>query len=162
MPARRPSPLALRLLRAPARLYDWDLGWLLGRRFLRLTHVGRRSGRRYQTVLEVVGEDRARREVFVMAGFGRSAQWYRNILTGRGIEVAIGRERFAAACRELAPDEAAAVMADYERRNRYAAPIVRRVLSRLVGWRYDGTPAQRLALVAELPIIALRPAPSPG
>lgn len=29
------------LLRAPARLYDWNLGWLLGHHFVRLTHVGR-------------------------------------------------------------------------------------------------------------------------
>ena len=31
-------------MRAPVRLYDLGLGWLLGRRFTCLTHVGRRSG----------------------------------------------------------------------------------------------------------------------
>ena len=146
------------LLRAPARLYDWHAGWLLGRRFLCLTHVGRRSGRRYQTVLEVLGENRDRDEVIVVAGLGRSAQWYRNVLAGKATEVAIGRERFVPDYRELPALEAATVLADYERRNRLIAPVVRRVLSSLVGWRYDGTQDNRLELVSELPMVALRPA----
>jgi hypothetical protein len=51
----------------------------------------------------------------------------------------------------------AAVLAEYERRNRYLAPVLRRALSWLVGWRYDGTEAKRRQLVGELPMVALRP-----
>ena len=40
--------------------------------------------------------------------------------------------------RVLGPREAVAVLADYERRNRWVAPLVGRVLSWLVGWRYGG------------------------
>jgi hypothetical protein len=61
------------LLRAPAYLYDWGLGGVLGRRFVRLTHAGRRSGRCYRTMLEVIGEGRAAGELFVMVGLGHSA-----------------------------------------------------------------------------------------
>lgn len=158
MTGRRPGPILAALLRAPARLYDWNVGWVLGRRFLRLTHVGRRTGREYQTMLEVVGENRNRHEVIVVAGLGRSAQWYRNLLADKATEVAIGRERFAPRYRELGLAEAAAVLAEYEQRNRYIAPVVRRVLSWLVGWHYDGTEVKRLQLVSELPMVALRPA----
>jgi hypothetical protein len=108
-------------------------------------------------MLEVVGEDRARQEVIVVAGLGRSAQWYRNLLVGKATEVAIAGERFAPLHRELEMSEAAAVLADYERRNRYIAPILQRVLSWLVGWHYDGTEAKRRDLVRELPMVALRP-----
>ena len=158
MRTRRPRPRLIGLLRAPARLYDLRMGWVLGRRFLRLTHVGRRSGRLYRTVLEVVGENRALSEVIVVAGLGRSAQWYRNLQVREAVEVAIAGERFAPVHRELSMNEAAAVFADYERRNRYLAPLIRRVLSWLVGWRYDGTEPARRRLVAELPLIGLRPA----
>lgn len=109
-------------------------------------------------MLEVIGNDRARHEVFVMVGLGRRAQWYRNVLAGGAVELAIGSERFRPDYRELAPAEAAAVLDDYERRNRLLAPIVRTVLSRLVGWRYDGSPPARERLVSERPILALRPA----
>lgn len=159
MSSRSIRPWLIRALRAPAVLYDWKLGWLLGRRFLRLTHRGRRSGRCYQMMLEVIGSDRARREVFVMAGLGRRAQWYRNVIAGGAVEVAIGSERFRPEFRVLEPSEAAAVVADYERRNRMLAPVVRAVLSRLVGWRYDGGQLGRERLVSELPILAFRPAP---
>ncbi|MGH2873929.1 MAG: nitroreductase family deazaflavin-dependent oxidoreductase [Solirubrobacteraceae bacterium] len=149
----------IRALRAPAVLYDWNLGWLLGRRFLRLTHRGRRSARRYQTMLEVIGNDRDSREVFVMVGLGRRAHWYRNVIAGGAVEVAIARERFRPVYRELTPAAASAVLSDYERRNRLLAPIVRAALSGLVGWHYDGSPAARERLVTDRPILAFGPGP---
>ena len=155
---RTPRAAAIKLLRAPTHLYDWHAGWILGRRFLRLTHIGRRSGRRYQTMLEVIGENRATGEVIVIAGLGRSANWYRNLQTHGATEVAIGRERFTPRHRQLSQSEASTILADYERRNRLITPIVRRVLSWLVGWRYDGTDTARRQLVTELPVIGLRPA----
>lgn len=124
---------------------------------MRLTHIGRRSGRRYQTMLEVIGRDRRSGEVLVVAGLGRSAQWLRNVQAGEGVEVAIGRRRFRPLVRMLAPEEASEALADYERRNRWLAPVVRWVLSRLVGWRYDGSPAARLRLVSQLPVVGFRP-----
>ncbi len=155
--------LGQRILRsiATARtyLYQWNVGWLLGSRFLRLTHVGRRSGRQYQTVLEVVGEDPGRQEIMVVAGLGRSAQWYRNVRAGNAVAITIGRRYFHPVYRELGVREAASVVGAYEQRNRWAAPFVRRLLSSLVGWRYDGTERARQKLVAQLPVIAFRPGP---
>jgi deazaflavin-dependent oxidoreductase (nitroreductase family) len=153
----RPPPLVRRLLEAPTYLYDAHLGWLLGRRFLRLTHVGRRTGRRYRTMLEVIAENRGSGEVLVMAGLGRSAQWLRNVEAGNAVEVAIDRDRFRPRHRTLPPQEAREALAEYERRNRWLAPVVRKVLSWLVGWRYDGSPAAQLRLVTQLPIVGFRP-----
>lgn len=107
-------------------------------------------------MLEVIGTDRTRGEVFVMVGLGRRAQWYRNVMAGGAVEVAIGRRCFCPAYRELATTEAAAVLGDYERRNRLLSPIVRTMLSGLIGWRYDGSPEARRRLVAERPILAFR------
>ncbi|HEX8135565.1 MAG TPA: hypothetical protein VF880_19310, partial [Actinomycetes bacterium] len=90
-------------------------------------------------------------------GFGRGSQWYRNLLAGQGVEVQIGRLRFAPEVRPLAGEEAAGVLADYEQRNRLVAPIVRAVLSKLAGFRYDGSDAARRRLVQSLPLVALRP-----
>jgi deazaflavin-dependent oxidoreductase (nitroreductase family) len=155
--ANRPGPTVRRLLRAPGLLYDWRAGWLLGHRFLRLTHLGRRSGRRYRTMLEVVGSGPAPGEVVVVAGLGLSADWFRNLQAGCGVEVAIGRRRFRPRHRVLGSREAVGVLADYERRNRWVAPLVRRVLSWLVGWRYDGSDGARRRLAGQLPLVALRP-----
>jgi deazaflavin-dependent oxidoreductase (nitroreductase family) len=145
------------LLRAPARLYDWNLGWLLGHRFVRLTHVGRRSGRRYHTMLEVIGTGSERNEVIVVAGLGSSADWYRNIQVHSAVEIAIGGTRFRPLWRVLDQSEAVTTLADYERRHRWASPVVWLVLSWLVGWTYDGSEDARRRLAAQLPLIAFWP-----
>lgn len=154
---RRPGPVATRLLRLPGLLYDHHAGWLLGRRFLYLTHVGRKSGRGYHTVLEVVGTDEESGEVMVVAGFGRNSDWYRNIQAHPPVEVVTGRRRFAPTYRQLDEQEAVAMLADYERRNRLIKPVIHRALTWLVGWRYDGGQDARHRLVRELPIVAFRP-----
>lgn len=108
-------------------------------------------------MLEVIGRRPAANEFLVIAGLGRSANWYRNVQAQPAIEVAVGRQRFRPRHRVLSEDEAAAALADYERRNRLAAPVVRRVLSWLVGWRYDASADARRRLMRELPVVAFRP-----
>jgi hypothetical protein len=57
----------------------------------------------------------------------------------------------------LEPDAAATVLYDYERRNGLIAPILRLVISRLVGWRYDQSPSARHPVAEQLPFVELRP-----
>lgn len=137
-------------------MYAHDIGWLLGRRFLQLTHTGRRTGRRHTTVLEVIGTSAAG-ELLVLSGFGARADWVRNLEAGGPASVTVGRRTSTAAHRVLDGGEATAALADYERRHRLVAPVVRAVLSRLLGRRYRGTPEQRRLLAARLPVLALRP-----
>jgi hypothetical protein len=101
--------------------------------------------------------DPERREATVMSGFGRSADWLRNIQAQSHPSVVIGRERFIANHRLLDEDEAARVFADYEHRNRFAAPAVRAVLSRLLGWKYHATDAERHQAILQLPLVAFYP-----
>jgi len=96
-------------------------------------------------------------EAIVMSAFGRDADWLRNIEAATGAEVVIGSHKFTAAHRVLDLDEATGVIAGYEHRYRVAAPIIHAVLSRLLGWRYDGSDADRRRLAAQLPLVAFRP-----
>lgn len=86
---------ALRLVfRLPIYLYRFNLGWLLGNRFLLLTHQGRKSGLPRQTILEVILYDQATRESVVLSGRGEKADWYRNIEARPALEVRTGGERY--------------------------------------------------------------------
>lgn len=153
----RPGPILGRALRLPAHLYDIGAGRLLGHRFLLVTHRGRRSGRLYRTMLEVVRWDPEKQEAIVMSGFGQRSNWLLNVLAGGAVEVRIAATRFEPAVRSPEREEAVRVLADYERRNRLAGPIVRAVLSRLAGFRYDGSAAARYRLVEALPLVAFNP-----
>ena len=117
------------LFRAPVYLYRWHLGWLLGRRFLLLTHIGRRSGLQRQTVLEVVEYRKSQPEVVVVSAFGRKADWLQNIEANPEEEVSMGSRHFAASHRILSEEEAMRVITDYEHRNWLIAPLIRAGLS---------------------------------
>jgi deazaflavin-dependent oxidoreductase (nitroreductase family) len=146
----------------PNALYDAGLGRIFGHRFLRLMHTGRKSGRRYNVMLEVVRYDRATGEAVVMVGLGARSDWLRNLRAGGPAWVDFGFGPRRALLRELDPAEAAAVLADYERRAGILRPLVARVLSRLAGFAYRGTDDDRLRLVTTLPLVAFRPAPQRG
>ena len=91
-----------------------------------------------------------------MSAFGPVADWLRNVETIPNPEVVIGSQRFIAAYRVLDEEEAVGVITRYEQRNWLIAPIIRWVLSHLLGWRYDGSPGDRRRLIAQLPLIAFR------
>lgn len=145
------------LFRAPVYLYRCHLGWLFGHRLILLTHFGRRTGLRRQTVLEVVGYRKNGPEVVVVNGFGRDSDWVRNIEAQPGEEVTLGSRHFPASHRFLGEEEAIDVIARYERRNRFIGPIVRLGLSWLLGWKYRSSDSDRRRLVQQLPLIAFRP-----
>lgn len=149
------------LYAAPNHLYAAGLGWLLGRRFLRLTHVGRRSGRTRHTVLEVARYDRRTGEATVVAGYGRETDWVRNVLAGGPIEVDLGHGPRPAAYRLVGGDEAAEVYAGYERRYRLVVPAVRRMMGYFLGWPFDGSPEAVRRMAEQLPMLAFRPSAQP-
>ena len=164
-PAAQPAPpqgVLRSLLRLPVYLYRAGLGSLLGPRFLYLVHTGRRTGLRRETVLEVVWRDPAAGTSVVAAGWGHRTGWLHNVEAGLAHEVATGPDRYVPEYRVLSPDLAERVFADYERRNAIIAPVVRAVLSRLVGWPYDGTPEARRRVVEQLPLVAFRPVQPDG
>lgn len=156
-PMGRPGPVLRAIFRAPGALYRLRLGGLLGHRFLQVTHSGRKSGRVYRTVLEVVAYDKAIQESVVVAGFGTESDWYRNLQASPALEIATGWRRYVPQQRFLSVEEGAAALADYESRNgRLATAGLRQLFA------YDGTPASRLALARRIPMVAFRPATSEG
>jgi deazaflavin-dependent oxidoreductase (nitroreductase family) len=146
------------LLSLPRYLFKAHLGFLMGHRFLVLVSEGRRTGLRRETPLEVVRYDKAKREAIVAAGWGRKTQWLHNVEAGLAREVWIGRERYVPAYRVLDLDEAMDTLRHYERHSGFPKQVVRRVLSWLLGWTYDGTSAARHRAAEQLPLIAFRPA----
>jgi hypothetical protein len=70
----------------------------------------------------------------VASGFGgRQTDWFRNLHQCPVAEVRIAREHFAVVASELTEDEAVSVLADYEHRNLWIAPVFRFGFSWLLG-----------------------------
>ena len=142
------------LLRLPILLYRLHLGWLLGHRFLLLTHVGRTSGLRRRTVLEVVWYTRERRTCLVASGWGEQAQWLKNILAHPNVEVTVGRQTYRARAQRLPRDEAAQAFRAYAGRHPWALQYLARWM---LGRPYQGLEDDFVWLAEHVPVVELRP-----
>jgi deazaflavin-dependent oxidoreductase (nitroreductase family) len=118
-----------------------------------ITHVGRKTGRLRQTVIEVVHYDPLSRECIVISGYGAQSDWYRNIEAEPAHEVQVGRQCYRPRQRLLSEEETLAVLQAYQRRH----PWGFRALMHLVGYAYDGTPEGLRAISQVLRGIAFRP-----
>lgn len=149
----RPSGALRTAFRLPIYLYRYRLGWLLGHRVLLLTHRGRKSGRVYQTALEVVRHNPATEESVVVSAWGEKADWYRNVKANLAMEIQIGRERYVPEQRFLSPEEVYAEIAAYERHH----PWLVRTIPRWLGYALDGTHEARRRFADSVRMVAFRP-----
>jgi deazaflavin-dependent oxidoreductase (nitroreductase family) len=140
-------------LRLPLWLYRAHLGWLLGERFLLLTHTGRKSGQPHQTMLEVVRYDKLSDSYIIASGWGEQSDWLRNLKQTPQVTVQVGRRCMAATAERLSPPDAEHELRDYARRH----PTAFRKLARLMtGQPWRDEPAYFLQLARSVPLIALR------
>lgn len=148
------------LVRLPIWLYRAHLGWLLGNRFLQLTHTGRKSGLPRKNVLEVLQYEKASGTYYVLAAWGEKSDWVLNVTKTPNVVIAAGRRRFEARASRLAPEDAERCVLDYAKKH----PTAIRVIPRLLGYRVDGTDEDFRALARLGVVIAFRPVPpaSPG
>jgi deazaflavin-dependent oxidoreductase (nitroreductase family) len=150
----QPRGWARLAFRLPIWLYRLRLGWLLGDRFLLLTHIGRSSGQLRQTVLEVLRHDRASGTYIIASGFGPQADWFRNIQKTPRVLVMSGGERWEATAEQLSVPAAHDELLDYARRH----PRALRALSRLmIGEHLTGSSESCQRLAERIPLVALRP-----
>jgi deazaflavin-dependent oxidoreductase (nitroreductase family) len=93
---KQPHGLLRLLLRMPILLYRVHMGWLLGGRFLKITHIGHKSGLPREVVLEVVCHNFETGAYFVAAGWRGKADWFRNIQSNPEVQLMVGTRTFRA------------------------------------------------------------------
>ena len=148
----KPPGFMIPILKLPLLLYRTGLGWLLGDRFMLLTHVGRRSGKVRQTVLAVLSFDPKTREIKAISAWSAS-DWYKNILTLPALQVETGFTRYAPVHHSLSSEEIAALFEDYRRKH----PIFSRIVCRIPGWKWDSSHEEVLELAKTLRGVAFQP-----
>lgn len=152
-PPAKPKGLLKLVFTLPLYLYRWHLGWLMGHRFLMLTHTGRKTGRKRQTALEVAHYDPVTEECIVVAAYGEQSDWYRNIQAYPAIEAQVGRKRYTPAQRFLTSEETWALFSEYQ----HYHPRALRALLRFMGYRYDGSSEGLRAIAMAVRCVAFRP-----
>ena len=109
------------LWRAPIHLYKIGLGPLMGKKFLLLNHIGRKSGQVRQAVLEIDRYDPETDTYIVASGFGKKSDWYRNLQKTPEATIQVGRKKLKVKAELLSPEQSAEEMARYAKAHRKAA-----------------------------------------
>ena len=152
---KKPSGILRALFRAPILFYRMNLGFLLGRRFLMLTHVGRKSGLPRQTVIEVVDHDKESGIYYVAAAWRIKSDWYQNILQNPRVTFQVGKMKFEAEAVQTSAKEAELIYWAYAQKHPFA---MRELSSLMLGERVPPTRQTCKRLSESIPLIALKPA----
>lgn len=151
---KKPGGLLLLGFRLPIWLYRLHLGWILGERFLLLTHTGRKSGLSRHTVIEVVGHDKPTGAYFVVSAFGDKADWLLNIKKNPDVMITVKRRSMPARARCLPEADSVRVLLDYAIRH----PIAFRGISTLLtGKSMQATEENCHQFVKSMPMVAFEP-----
>jgi deazaflavin-dependent oxidoreductase (nitroreductase family) len=136
----------------PTVLYRVRLGWLLGTRFLLLTHRGRNSGKVFQTPIEAVLFDPKTQEATVISAWGENANWYRNLQAGGAVKVAIGGKEYVPVVGLLDQPQREESLREFWCRH----PFEARLAPYLLGWRLR-TDDQLRELAARIRVVTFKP-----
>jgi deazaflavin-dependent oxidoreductase (nitroreductase family) len=140
------------VFKLPVFLYRFHLGWLLGRRFMQITHVGRHSGKVRRTVLAVLRFDDQTKEIYAVSAW-KGSDWYSNIQAAPALQVESGFVRYIPVQRTLSPEEITTTFMEYRKQH----PIFSRMVCRIPGWKWDSTYEEFLDLAHTLRGVAFRP-----
>lgn len=142
--------------RLPICLYRSGLGWMLGKRFLLLRHVGRKSGKIRFAVLEIIHNLPEPERYYAVSGFGTRSNWYQNILQRNDVEIQVGNKRIPVHSKQLDPPEGSEMLFAYAQNN----PRSLQALSNLMGYEIEFTPQGIREFGRNIPVIQFSAAAS--
>jgi len=151
---KKPTGTLRTLFRVPILLYRLNLGFLLGGRFLLLTHTGRKSGIARQVVLEVVDHDQETGVYYVAAAWRKKADWYLNILQNPRVKVQVGNRQFETEANQMSEKEAELILWEYAQRHPFA---MRELSTLMLGERLPPTRETCARLAQSILLIMLDP-----
>lgn len=151
---RQPGRLVLAAMRLPRPLYHHGWGRLLGHTFLLMTHQGRMTGKRRETVAMALSYEADTNEVVVFSAWGPNTEWMRNLRAHPALEIQIGRETYAPEQHFLSEDEAVAIGVQF--RDRHPGRL--RLFATILGWGDLSSEAAMTEFVRSRPFISFRPA----
>ena len=149
---RPPRGLSRLFFRFPIVLYKAGFGWLFGDRLLLLNHIGRKSGKQRQVILEVAHHDKSTNTFIVNPAYGKSSDWYQNIKKNPDTSIMVGRNTINVHAEDIPSKEGGNIMVDFFRKH----PIEARMAG-LIGYRVKNNEEDFRALGEELSFVKFVP-----
>ncbi len=150
----QPSGMLRLGLRLPIWLFRLHLDFMLGDRFLMLTHTGRKSGLPRRTVIEVVQHDEAIDTYYVVSGWAEKSDWYQNIRKTPQVKVQVRGRKFQSQAEFISQEKAIDILQTYARKH----PVAFSELSGIfLGERLKPNGDAPEQIAKKIPMVAFRP-----
>jgi deazaflavin-dependent oxidoreductase (nitroreductase family) len=155
MLSKRPGGLLKFFFKAPLFMHKIGLGgWekLLGAEWMFITTIGRKTGKRRETLVDVMDYDTSTDTYYIEAAYGSRADWYRNIKANPVFEAQVGRRKFEAKADELNQEDTGETLVRFFRRK----PAYTRSVMAMVGMKFKDEDELR-EIGKNLTLLAVKP-----
>lgn len=152
---KRPNALLKFFLKFPLLLHRMGLGgWerFIGAEWMWLATAGRKTGKRRETLVDVMEYDKAADAYYIEAAYGSRADWYRNIKKTPIFEAQVGRRKFKATANELDGTDTGEMLVRFFRRK----PAYTRSVMAMVGMTFKDEDELR-EMGKHLTLLAVKP-----
>lgn len=136
-------------------------GWekLIGAEWMLISTVGRKTGKRRDSLVDVMDYDPATDTYYIEAAYGTRADWFKNIKASPVFDAQVGRRKFKAQAQELNAADTGETLVRFFRRK----PAYTRSVMAMVGINFKDEDellglGKNLILLAVKPLTSDRPA----
>lgn len=152
---KRPSGLLKFFFKVPMFMHKLGFGgWerLIGAQWMLLTTTGRKSGKRRQTLVDVMDYDKTTDTYYIEAAYGSHADWFKNIQANPVFEAQVGRRKFNAQAEILTEGDTGEMLVQFFRRK----PAYTGSVMAMVGMKFKDEEELR-TLGKNLTLLAVKP-----
>ncbi|MEW5940166.1 MAG: nitroreductase family deazaflavin-dependent oxidoreductase [Chloroflexota bacterium] len=152
---KRPNALQKFFFKVPVWVHKLGFGgWerIIGAQWMLIATTGRKSGRKRETMVDVMDYDAASDTYYIEAAYGSRADWVKNIEAAPRFHAQVGRRKFYARLEPLSNQNAGELMVKFYR----AKPAYTRSVMKMVGMTFTGEDDLR-ALGSKLTLFAVKP-----
>ncbi len=152
---KRPSKFMKFFFKVPVWMYKIGFGGfekMIGAQWMLITHIGRKSGKRYDSMVDVMDYDKVTDTYYIEAAYGARADWYKNIQSSPVFEAKVGRRKFKARAGALTTEGASEMLAQFYR----SKPAYTRSVMAMAGIKFKDEDELR-ELGKNLTLLAVRP-----
>ena len=152
---KRPSALLKFFFKTPLLMHKLGFGgWerLIGAQWMLITTIGRKTGKRRETMVDVMDYNEANDTYYIEAAYGTRADWYKNIQSNPIFEAQVGRRKFKAHAGALTTEGAAELLVRFYRQK----PAYTRSVMAMAGMKFKDENELR-EMGKNLTLLAVKP-----
>ena len=152
---KQPNRLLKFFFKVPVWIHKMGFGgWerLIGAQWMLITTIGRKTGKRRETMVDVMDHDKTTDTYYIEAAYGARADWYKNIQSNPIFEAHVGRRKFKARTGALTTEGAGEMLVRFYRQ----IPAYTRSVMAMAGMKFKDEDELRV-IGKDLTLLAVKP-----